>query len=184
MGASVYFVGFPQLVLSRAAGAEVAGSLIIDFHEGNLRIWAFELERALSSTQAKIWLSQRGVLPPSKNAGWHSAFALPSQMLKGESKTNQNQHAVLCSDYLKTKMFLKSVFPSSLCRKSVLLNTKSEDPETSYTRASIPILIRTKLLYLFTSYHVLCKYMLAGWGYKVVSSYKELFQQALCKSYI
>lgn len=38
MGASVYFVGFPQLVLSMAAGAEATGSLIIDFHDGNLRI--------------------------------------------------------------------------------------------------------------------------------------------------
>lgn len=38
MGASVYFIVFPRLVLSSAAGAQVTGSLIIDFHEGNLRI--------------------------------------------------------------------------------------------------------------------------------------------------
>lgn len=100
IGASVYFVVFPQLVLSSAAGAEVIGSLIIDFHEGNLRTWAFEMERVLSSTQSKDLTKSTGVLPPSKNAGWHSAFALSSQMLKGESKTNQNQH-VLSSDYLK-----------------------------------------------------------------------------------
>lgn len=71
-----------------------------------------------------------GVLPPSKYPGWHSAFALPSQMLKGESKTNQNQHAGLCPDYLKRKCFSKTCLHQNLWRKSVLLNTKSGDPET------------------------------------------------------